>query len=496
MEPVPVLELNHISKRYGDTPALSDISLSFLSGCIYGIVGQNGSGKSTLLHLIAGVVRPDEGEMRVFGRPYAPKEPADADKNGIFSVLEVSNLTGTLSVAENTLRDRYPKSPFGFIKWRALYRQAEELYRTLNIPMDVFAEVGTLPLQERRIVSLTRAYFASARILLLDEPDFSPEDPNAPAILHMLRSIAAGGGCILITTHRLNTLLDIVDHVVVLEHGELHVNASKNTLSAKELISIVSGKHMETPDIYPKLHLKQGPPLLRLFDVTTQDGVSHLSLDLHKGEILGIAALRTGLRTAIPRLLYGLDPLKSGYMTLLGQKISIKSPADAIRYGIGRLQEDRVETGLQIEFPIGPNISLGNLKAFRLLGLFQKRKEEHVARGYIRKLNIKTASLKEHVSKLSTGNQQKVLLSRLLFSNCRMLMLEEPTKNLDKSTTSEIYNFMSHFVQKGGTILLASSHVDELIGMCDRILILRDDGGYSIQKRVEFDKETILSFSL
>lgn len=475
--------------------ALSDISLQFSPGRIYGIVGQNGSGKSTLLRHIAGLVRPDEGEMRLFGAPFAPREPADADKRGIFSVLGLSDVIDTLSVAENTLRNNYPRTALGFINWKELYRRAAELYASLNVPMDVFAEAGALCPKDRRIVAIARAYYAHARILLLDEPDFSPADQSYPAVLAMLRAIAQDGGCVLITTHRLNTLPDLADHIFVLENGELRFSGSKDTLSRDELLAIVSGKHTERPDIYPRLDAAKGPPLLRLENISTND-VSNLNLQIYKGEILGICALRPERRTAVSRLLYGLEHIQSGKVTLLGQPISLRSPADALKYGIGRLQEDRAESGLQTEFPIAPNISLGNLKAFRRMGLFRRGREEHAARSYVRRLNIRTASMREKVSELSMGNQQKVLFSRLLCANCRILLLEEPTQNLDKPSKNEVYNFMSSFVRKGGAIVLASSHIDELMGMCDRIVIFNTSGGYVTQGREDFDKEAILSCSL
>ncbi len=496
METEPILELRHITKRYDDTLALCDVSAAFYSGRIYGIVGQNGSGKSTLLHHIAGLVRPDSGEIRLFGKPFAPREPADADKNGIFCILNTSNLIGTLSIAENTLRDMYPKSAIGLIKWKELYREAAALYASLHIRMDVFAPASSLSLRDGRLVELMRAYRASARLVVFDEPDFSPEDPNYAAILHMFEQIAQKGGCVLITTHRLNTMLQIVDEVMVLENGRLADTVQNDAISSKRLMEILSGKHMETPDIYPKLRSLHGPPMLRLADVSTQGGLRHLNMDLYRGEILGISALRTELRMAIPRAIYGLDHITDGALYLHGQKVSIKSPGDAMRFGIGHLQEDRVECGLQNEFPIAPNISLSNLKALRLLGLLRRDKEENVARRYVRRFNIKTGSMREKVSCLSTGNQQKVLLCRLLFSNSRILILEEPTRNIDKSSKIEIYNFMSNFVQKGGTILLASSHIDELTGMCDRILVLRNGGDYTVLERAEFDKEAILSHSL
>jgi ABC-type sugar transport system ATPase subunit len=491
------LEFNHITKRYGDHTALEDVSFSIRCGEIHGILGENGSGKTTLLQMIGGLATAEEGEMSLCGCRYSPRSPADANANGIYGIYIEPGLMDNLCVAENTMKGMYPrKGILKVIDWNKLNAQCEELYRSLNLDIDIHAPAHALSLREKRLVELVRAYFFKAKLVIIDEPDFSPDEKNYNAVVYMINKITERGGAVAIATHRIEDILRISDRVTIMENGRVRYSGESSLTNRRHILRLMAGGESDFKDIYPKMKEFSGRPVLELRQVSTKNGLLKTDLSIHKGEILGISSLTAQLRSALARAIYGLDDLTEGGIFLNGERIRIGNPGDAVRSGIGFLSEDRVQWGLQNEFPIPHNISLSNLKEIGLLGLLRFKKEEKEARSYVRKFNIKMDSFLEKVSHLSTGNQQKVLLSRWLFSNCRILMLEEPTKNIDKSSKIEIYNFMNSFVQRGGTIIFISSHIEELIGMCDRIAVFSTNGMYGIINREEFNKESIIEKGL
>ena len=484
------LELSDITVRYGDVEALSGVGVEICRGEIVGVIGENGAGKTTLLNIIAGVFAPEGGSMRVDGQAYRPRTPADADRLGIVSVMNTPNLVGTLSVAENVMHDRYPRNRLGMIDWRRLFGECRRLFQELDIPIDPSIPADRLGMREKRLVELVRAYHSGAQLVLLDEPDLSREDERFPTTLNLLRRVTARGGSVLVTTHRIQTILEIADRVTILDNGRVRLTERSAALDQEAVLKLLDDPRK---DVYPKLRALAGKPVLRLEALATRGGLNSLSLEVRGGEILGIAALTGDQRMWLPNALYGLDEVISGEIRLHGQRMRIPDPAAAVRLGIGYLSEDRVAWGLQSGFAVPENITLSNLGKIRVRGLLRRREELRVARGYVRRFNIRVRSLSDKVSTLSTGNQQKVLLSRWLFSNCRILILEEPTKNIDGPSRNEIYNFMNAYVQRGGTLLIASSDIDEMVGMCDRVLAFRA-GAPRVFARPEMTKSAVFSY--
>ncbi len=473
MRETSFLNLNNITKRYGDAEALAGVSMPVARGEITGVIGENGSGKSTLLKIIAGIYAPEEGDMTLDGVPYRPKTPADADRSGIVCILDQPNLVGTLSVAENLMHDHYPKNRLGMIDWGRMYRKCQEMLDELEIDMDAYAPASSLTISQQRMVELLRAYFSGARLVLFDEPDLSPEDERFDPMLLLLKSIAARGGSVLVTTHRIQTILEIADNVVILENGRLRHLGRSDQLDQGRVLEMLDDSNKNA---YPKLRTLAREPILKTISLSSEAGLKALDIEIRRGEILGISALTSEMRLLIPNVLYGLDRLAGGKILMYGQPVTIGDPAAAVRLGIGYLSEDRIARGLETGFPVPENITLSNLKAVHSWGILRKNKEQRIAQGYVRKMNIRMRSMKDAVLSLSTGNQQKVLLARWLFSNCRVLMLEEPTKNIDAASRNEIYNLMNAYVQRGGALLVISSHIDELVGMCDRVLALKKGG--------------------
>lgn len=492
-----LLELNNVTRRFGDQIAVSQASLAIRPGEIHGILGENGSGKTTLLKLVGGLFPPDEGSMRFDGRPFAPRSPADALNQGIVLIQNASSLMDNLSIAENTLKGLYPRRRLlGMIDWKHLYRSCDTLYRSLGIEFDVHAAVGTLNVREKRLVELVRADVLGARLVMIDELDISSDDRHYQTFRLLLDRVIQRHGAVLIATHRIEEILKIATRVTVLANGEICFSDERLAASRHAILQFMAGGQGPIKDIYPKLREFSGRPVLSLQQVTTAGGLRDFSLDIRKGEVLGISSLTAGPRMALAHTLFGLDDVKAGRILLNGEKIQVRDPSAAVRLGIGFLSEDRVAWGLESEFPIPPNISLSNLREIRRFGLLRKRREADAARGFMRRFAIKTPSIWEPVAHLSTGNQRKVLLARWLFSDCRILILEEPTKNIDKSTKIEVYNFMNGFVQNGGTILFISSHIEELIGMCDRIVAFASGGQATLFSRPEFNKEAIIDHGL
>lgn len=484
------LELNDITVRYGDVEALSGVSVAIRRGEIAGVIGENGSGKTTLLNIIAGVFAPEDGSMRIDGHVYKPRTPTDADKLGIVCVMNTPNLVDTLTVAENVLHDRYPRNRLGMIRWRKMVQDCRVLFDEFGVTIDPSAFAGELGLREKRLVELMRAYCSGARLVLLDEPDLSPEDRHFAPAMQLLRRVTARGGSVLVTTHRIQTVLEIADRVTILDNGRVRLTEESGKLDQAAVLKLLDDS---SRDAYPKLRALAGKPIVKIEALCTRGGLNDLTLDIRAGEILGVAALTGEVRMRLPRALYGLDEIVSGDILMHNQRVSILDPAAAVRLGVGYLSEDRVAWGLQNDFPVPQNITLSNLGRIRRRGLLRKNEEQRVARGYVRRFNIRVRSMRDNVSTLSTGNQQKVLLSRWLFSDCRILILEEPTKNIDGPSRNEIYNLMNSFVQRGGTLLIASSHIDELVGMCDRVLAFRADD-FRVFERSELNKTAVFCY--
>jgi len=466
----PLLELQNITRRYPGVVALDDVSFSLNGGEVHCLVGENGAGKSTLVKILSGALAADEGILSIDGRQIEVHSPADAQALGIGIIHQDFKLVPELSVAQNILLGHEPlKRRSLFIDYGQMHEKARGTLRQLGEEIDTTAKVGHLGIAGQQIVEIARALSRNVRILAMDEPTASltkHEIANLFRVIHRLKSEGVG---IMYISHRLEEVFDIGDKVTVLRDGKVVQSCVLTELDRRSLISLMVGRELE--DEYPAATLVLGTEILRVEHLVAER-LTDINLQLFRGEILGIVGLVGAGRTELARVLFGADPVISGKILLDGKPIAPKSPHDAINHGIGLLTEDRNRLGLVLPMNVRENISLAGLDPF-LTGPFINRKaEEAAAQRSVEELQIKPQATEAEVETLSGGNRQKVVLARWLSTKARLLIFDEPTVGIDVGAKYEIYTIINRLAAAGVGIMVISSDLPELLGVCTRIAVM------------------------
>jgi rhamnose transport system ATP-binding protein len=492
---MPLLEASSISKSYSGVRALKNVSFELLSGEVHALVGENGAGKSTLIKIVTGAVAPDSGTLRIAGRIAEHHNPVQAHALGIAVVYQQPALFPDLTVAENIALGLESGGPWRRIDWKARARAARETLARAGADIDPDARVSTLSMPEQQIVEIAKAIGAHSKILILDEPTASLTDREVDRLFQVIASVRAEGAGIVYISHRLEEIAAIADRVTVLRDGETIATCDAKGLSRAELIRLMVGR--EIGAIFPKRAVPIGAVALEVRNLHSRAaGIRGVSLEVRAGEILGLSGLVGSGRTQLAETIFGLTAAESGEIRLQGRPVRIASPADAIRYKIAYVPEDRRQHGVVMSMPIRANISMANLPAVCRHGLIHAGSENALARTYVERLRVKTRSIHAEAGSLSGGNQQKVALARWLAIEPAILILDEPTQGVDVGSKSEIHGLIVDLAEQGLAIIMISSELPEILGMSDRIAVMHAGKIAGVLSRAQATQENLLALAL
>lgn len=488
---VPALEMRHISKQYPGVRALDDVSLTVHEGEIHALLGENGAGKSTLMKILAGAETKDSGEILLSGHTAHIDSPQKAMSLGISIIYQEFNLVPYLSAGENIFLGREPRALLpGFVDFRTLYRRSQEVLDRLGVRLDAHAPVYRLSVAQQQMVEIAKATSKQARIIIMDEPSATLTEHELQALFTLIRQLKAEGVSIVYISHRLEEVFEICDRATIMRDGHVIATEPVANLTREQIIRLMVGRELK--EAIPKVPAETGPPALSVKHLTRRGVLHDISFEVRQGEILGLAGLVGAGRTETARAIFGADPIDGGTIEVFGKPVRIRSPQDAIHYGIGLVTEDRKQQGLVLGMAVRENNTLAHLDALATLGFIRMREERQVAEKFRSNLGIKTPSIEQVTQNLSGGNQQKVVLAKWLFTGSKVLIFDEPTRGIDVGAKSEIYKLMNELAAQGVAILMISSELPEVLGMSDRILVMHEGRIMGELSRAEATQEKIM----
>jgi ribose transport system ATP-binding protein len=475
------LRLDGISKSFGATQALKSVSLEVAAGEVHALIGENGAGKSTLLKILSGAHEADEGAMELEGRPYFPSGPQDARRRGVAMIYQEVNLAPHLSVRENILLGA-ESSTLGWIDSARSRRRAGDALASLgygHFPLEKAAMEFSIA--EQQVIEIARALLARPRVLVMDEPTSSLTRADTDKLFEVIGRLRAQGVSIIYVSHFLEECRRTCDRYTILKDGETAGAGAMKEAGMDTLVSLMTGRPVAA--LYPPGSRKPGPVVLVARSVKSPPRVGTASFQVRAGEVFGIAGLIGAGRTDLLRTLFGLDPATGGDLAVFGGTPAWATPRRRWSEGVGFLSENRKEEGLMLNLPIQDNVTLTRLERFGRLGWIGRSRQAAAARRWTGELAVKCRDLGQDVGELSGGNQQKVALARLLAHPARILLLDEPTRGIDVGSKAQIYAIISRLAASGKTVVLVSSYLPELLGMCDTIGVMRRGNLVAVKPR-------------
>lgn len=492
---IPLLKIDSISKAFAGVQALSAVSFELRPGEVHALVGENGAGKSTLIKLITGAHQPDSGTLTVQGEAITDNNPVKAKELGIACIYQQPALFPDLTVAENLALNLERGGPWRIINWKQRREHGQKLLQRVGARISPDATVSQLTMPQQQLVEIAGALGADARILIMDEPTASLAEAEVANLLKVIRELRDQGVGIIYISHRLEELFGIADRVTVLRDGSHVATRTMDDVNQAELIRLMVGREISA--VFPKQNVPQGGIVLETRSLScAESGTENVSFHVREGEILGLVGLVGAGRTELAKTLFGLTPADSGEILLRGKPLRINSALDAVSHGIAYVPEDRRRHGVILDLSVSQNASLAVLQEMANFGILSPRRERELADSYVEKLFIKTANLETAVGNLSGGNQQKVALARWLATKPTVLILDEPTQGIDVGAKAEIHRLMGDLVRQGMAIIMISSELPEVLGMSDRIAVMRGGTIVGEFSRAEATQEKILHLAL
>jgi monosaccharide-transporting ATPase len=477
---IPIVDVRSVRKQFAGVRALDGVSLELHSGEVHALVGENGAGKSTLIKLITGVYRPDEGEVRYLGEPVAFSRPRDAQAAGISTIYQEVNLVALRSVASNLFLGREPTNRIGLIDYRRMHRAARALLAQYGIAVDVRRRLGELGLGVQQMVAVARALSTDARVVIMDEPTSSLEPREVDLLAHLVETVRSQQVAVLYVTHKLDEVFRFCTRVTVLRDGRLAHTGPVADTTRLRLVATMLGRNIDDvrqhgATTFTDEHRSAGGvPVLRAEGLTRRPLLDDVTVEVHAGEVVGLAGLLGSGRTETVKAVFGADPVDSGSISIDGEPRRRWSPAAAIQHGVGMIPEDRKAEGIIADLSVSDNIALAALPRLTTAGFVSERRQAEIVDTFVKRLRIKVTSTDQKVRELSGGNQQKVLLARMLCLYPKVLILDEPTRGIDVGAKSEIQSLIDELAEQGLGVLLISSELEEIVEGADRVLVLRD----------------------
>ena len=494
-----LLSAASITKSFAGVRALKGVSFDLRPGEVHALVGENGAGKSTLIKIITGAETPDAGELVVHGRAVAAMDPGLSRALGIAAIYQQPQLFPDLSVAENIAMALEPGGPWRRLDWTTRARQAAELLQRIGASIDPARSVDTLSMPEQQIVEIAKAIGADARIVIMDEPTASLTEREVERLFRVIAVLKTHGVGIIYISHRLEEVFAIADRITVLRDGETVESCTRDQVDRAALIRMMVGRELSA--VFPKRTIPLGEVALEVRHLSHRaTGVADVSFSVRQGEILGVAGLVGSGRTQLAEILFGLTPADAGEIRVHGKEgantIRLTSPRDAIDAGIAYVPEDRRQHGVVLEMSVASNASLASLQAVSSRGLIDRGREQAAAERYVNQFRIKTPSVSADVGTLSGGNQQKVALARWLSTDPSILILDEPTQGVDVGSKAEIHSLMQTLAEQGLAIIMISSELPEILGMSDRIAVMRAGRIRGVLDRADATQASVLALAL
>lgn len=487
-----ILEVKNVTKIYPGVVALDDVSFDVEKGEILALIGENGAGKSTVIKTISGAIQPEKGTIIIDGKEYSKLTPAVAKEAGIGVVYQEFNLVPSLSIAENIfLGDRVGKRR-GMPDFKEMKERSAQILEELGVKLDVNTQVQMLSTAQMQIVEIAKALVKNCKVLIMDEPSASIPMAEVGNMFRIVKKLKSRGVSVIYISHRLEELFELCDRVTVFRDGQFVITRNVADITKKDLIRYMIGR--ELTEKFPERKVTIGEPVLEVKDLTG-NGDFHINLTLRKGEILGLAGLVGAGRTELAKMLCGDVKPDSGEIIVKGKTMKAESVADAVNLGIGLIPEDRKQEGAFLGYTIEWNIPIMSLKKNSRRGLMNFKALDKLVEKYIRTLDVKTPTPKQMVRNLSGGNQQKVVVAKVLAAENDILIFDEPTRGIDVGAKQEIYKLMNRLVEEGNSILMISSEMEEMLGMSDRILVLHEGRVSGEVKKEEFSQEKVLELA-
>ena len=488
-----ILELRGITKIFPGVKALDKVQFDLGPGEIHALMGENGAGKSTFIKVIMGVHQAEEGEMFLNGQPVHFKSTRDAQKAGIAAIYQHVTAYPHLSVAENIFTGHL-KMRAGAVQWKKMYEEADALLQELNANFDSRALMGNLSVAQQQMVEIAKALSLHAKIIIMDEPTAALTKRESEELYRIARKLRDEGVSIIFISHRFEDMYALATRVTVFRDAKYIGTYKVDEITNADLIKAMVGR--EISDLFPKPQVEIGEEVLRVEKLSRVGYFKDVSFHVNKGEILGLTGLVGARRTEVVQTIFGAERRSEGKIFLEGKEVKIKRPSDAMKLGIGLLPENRQIEGLILDWGIGRNITLTELGQYTRFLFLNEKKENQVSKELAEQVDTKAVSVFDKASSLSGGNQQKVVVAKALGSDFKVLILDEPTKGVDVGAKAAIYEIMGDLAQQGYAIIMISSEMPEILGMCDRIVVMCEGRVAGELSRAEATQEKILELAM
>jgi ABC-type sugar transport system ATPase subunit len=484
--------MSNISKSFPGVKALEDVSVSLKEGEVFAVVGENGAGKSTLIKILSGFYSTDSGEIKINGRRVRFKGPKDAIDIGINTIYQETSLIQDITVAENIFLGRQPTKRSGRIDWKTMTDSARQILRNLSINLSPTTAVADLSAAQQQLVEIAKAFSRDAKIIIMDEPTSSITAEDTANLFTIIQRIIKIGTSVIYISHRLKEIFQIADRVMVLRDGRTVDTMDVGETTENEIVKLMVGR--DIGNLFGDVSYKSKDLVVLEVKNLTKKGVfENVSFDLKEGEILGFSGLVGAGRSEIVRAIFGLDEITGGEVWFGGEKLTIRNTADVIKKGIAFVSEDRRLESIIQGFTVRANVTLLLLEqVLSKLRLINPKKETDLAARYVKEFDIKTPSLEQLVMNLSGGNQQKVALAKCLSTNPKILILDEPTKGIDVGAKKEIHTLIKELANRGVAIVLVSSEMPEIIGMCHRVVVIREGRLIKTLEKDQLSEENLI----
>ena len=489
-----LLEVRNISKSFPGVKALEDVCFSVKEGSVHVLCGENGAGKSTLMKIINGIYHPDGGETLIKGEKVEITSPIKAGELGISMIFQELNYTPEMTIEESLFAGRWPKKRFGQIDWKTIRQKTLQLLKQENLSYDPETKLKDLSISNLQMLEILKAISRDADIIIMDEPTSSITNKEIEILFEKIADLRARGKGIVYISHKMDEIFRIADEISILRDGKVIETRPKDQFDIDSVIALMVGRALGQG--YPKEELPVGDVVLEVENFSGPAGFSNVSFNVKKGEIVGFAGLVGAGRTEVMRALFGLDEHFGGSVKVHGAPVKVRSVQDSIRNGVVMLSEDRRRYGIVPIRDVKENVTLASMDQFFQKGRLHTAKERSRVEEICKKINVKMASIDVQVSTLSGGNQQKVVLSKWMLQDPDILILDEPTRGIDVGAKFEIYKLMTNLVQEGKSIIMVSSELPELIGMCDRMYVMAEGRITGELERAEFSQEAIMRYAM
>lgn len=493
MDATVKIRVSNIEKSFPGVKALNSIDFSVKKGTVHALCGENGAGKSTLMKIINGIYKPDAGQIFIDEVPVKIHNPIQAQAFGIAMIAQELNYVPEMSVEENLFLGRLPVNKLGKVNWKLVRSETLRFLKEENLPYTPDQKLKTLTVSDIQMLEIIKAISNKAEIIVMDEPTSAITQREVDTLFEKIAQLKSRGVSIIYISHKLEEIFKIADEITVIRDGTVVGTRLIHEVDMNNVISLMVGRKLE--DEFPKENIAVGDTVLEVSDLYSTGTFKDISFDVHKGEIVGFAGLMGAGRTEVMRALFGLDPYQSGTVKMNGKEIRVKDPMTSIKNGIAMLSEDRKRYGIIPVRSVMENASISSLERIIYGGFYHAAVERKIVGEYFKKMHVKTPSLDTAIQSLSGGNQQKVLLAKWMIKDPEILVLDEPTRGIDVGAKYEIYKLMTELVRTGKGVIMVSSELPELIGMCDRIYVMNKGRITGELQRKDFSQETIMKYA-